>query len=138
VRCDARWQTTEAHVHGWRGAEPIDLRIVRDERGRWSLDGAVCPAVAGYIDIDLNFTPATNLLPLRRLDLAIGQKVEVRSAWLQWPTGILRPLVQRYERQSTATYHYKADLPGGDPFTGILRVDSFGWAVDYAGLWQAE
>jgi hypothetical protein len=138
VRCDARWQTTEAHVHGWRGAEPVELRVGRDEQGRWRLNGISCPAVAGCLELDLNFTPATNLLPLRRLNLAIGRMAEVRSAWLQWPAGILTPLVQRYRRESATTYHYEADLPGGDTFTGVLQVDPFGWVRDYAGLWQAE
>ena len=31
-----------------------------------------CPIVAGSTDIDLNFSPSTNLLPIRRLGLAIG------------------------------------------------------------------
>jgi hypothetical protein len=137
VRCNPRWQTTEAHVHGWRGAEPVELRIVRDEQGRWSLNGTSCAAVAGCLEIDLNFTPATNLLPLRRLNLEVGQSAEVRSAWLEWPTCILSPLVQRYSRESAAMYHYEADLPGGDKFTSALRVDPVGWVLDYGGLWQA-
>lgn len=138
VRCDARWQATDAHVYGWRGAEPIDLRIVREERGCWSLNGALCLAVADSIDLDLSFTPATNLLPLRRLELAVGHRAEVRAAWLEWPAGRLTPLVQRYARQSTAVYHYEADLPSGEMFTGMLHVDPSGWVLDYAGLWQAE
>jgi hypothetical protein len=138
VRCNARWHTTEAQVHGWRGKEPIELRVVRDEQGHWSLNGTSYPAVAGCLELDLNFTPATNLVPLRRLNLAIGRMAEVRSAWLEWPTGMLRPLVQRYSRESAATYHYEADLPGGDTFTGVLRVDPLSWVLDYAGLWQAE
>jgi hypothetical protein len=138
VRCDAQWRTTGAYVHGWRGAEAIELEIVRDETGRWSCGGATYPAVAGCLDLDLSFTPATNLLPLRRLGLAVGQRTEVRSAWLEWPVGILTPLTQRYERQSGSTYRYEADLPGGDTFAAELRVDPAGWVLDYAGLWQAE
>lgn len=138
VLCNTRWETTEVHVHGWRGAEPIEVRILRDEQGRWSLNAISCPVVAGCLEVDLSFTPATNLLPLRRLNLAIGQRAEVRSAWLEWPACILTPLVQRYRRESAATYRYEADLPGGDRFTSVLRVDQFGWVLDYAGLWQAE
>jgi hypothetical protein len=138
VRCDAGWRTTEAYIHGWRGAESIELLIMHDGVGRWSLNGAVCPAVAGCLDLDLSFTPATNLLPLRRLDLAVDEMTEVRSAWLEWPAGTLTPLVQRYDRRSAATYRYEADLPSSDTFTGVLHVDSFGWVLNYAGLWQAE
>jgi hypothetical protein len=94
--------------------------------------------VTGCIDLDLNFTPTTNLLPLRRLDLAVGQAAEVRSAWLEWPAAVLRPLVQRYVRRSSAEYDYEADLPDADMFVAVLRVDPNGWVLDYGGLWQAE
>lgn len=138
VRCSDQWHTAEAHVRGWRGAEPIDLHIGRDPQSRWSLNHIACPAVTGCMELDLNFTPATNLLPLRRLELAVGLMAEVRSAWLEWPAAVLRPLVQRYTRESVGTYHYEADLPDGDTFAGTLHGDSFGWVLDYPGLWQAE
>ena len=138
VRCDARWRTTDATVDGWCGDRTVALRIRRDDAGQWSLNGAACPAVAGCIDLDLSFTPATNLLPLRRLDLPIGQAAEVRAAWLEWPATALTPLLQRYARRSPTEYDYSADLPDGAKFKGLLRVDLDGWVVDYADLWQAE
>ncbi len=138
VRCDAEWTTTEATVDGWRGTRLVTLRFHRARDGRWTLNGAPCPAVNGCLDLDLNFTPATNLLPLRRLDLAVGQAAEVRSAWLEWPSAAVAPLVQRYVRRSVAEYHYEADLPGAEKFVGVLRVDPSGWVLDYADLWQAE
>jgi hypothetical protein len=138
VRCSAGWQTSEAHIRGWLSARPVQLSISRDDVGRWTLDRVVCPAVAGCVDLDLSFTPATNLLPLRRLGLMVGDTAELRSAWLDWPAGTLAPLVQRYTRHSTTTYGYEADLPGGDRFVAELRVDPDGWVIDYPGLWQAE
>jgi hypothetical protein len=138
VQCRSGWQTSGAHVHGWLGTQPVELSIRRDEAGRWTLNDVGCPAVAGCVDLDLSFTPATNLLPLRRLKLAVGHTAEVRSAWLEWPAGTLAPLVQRYTRQSPATYDYESDLPGGERFTAVLRVDPSGWVIDYPGLWQAE
>jgi hypothetical protein len=138
VRCDAEWQTTEASVNGWSGDRAVELRFLRTHVGGWTLNGMPCPAVAGCVDLDLNFTPATNLLPLRRLKLPVGQSAEVRSAWLEWPGAVLTPLVQRYARRSKTEYDYSADLPGGAQFTATLRVDSSGWVLDYDGLWQAE
>ena len=137
VRCDAAWQTTEGTVHGWRGARSVDLRFLRSPSGAWTLNGVACPAVAGCPDLDLNFTPSTNLLPLRRLDPAVGQVAEVRSAWLEWPAAVLKVLVQRYTRRSLTEYDYGADLPGGDKFTGVLLVEPGGWVLEYAGLWKA-
>jgi hypothetical protein len=138
VRCDAEWRTTEAAVDGWRGAREVQLQVRRGHDGDWTMNGVRCPAVAGCVDLDLSFTPATNLLPLRRLNLSVGQAAEVRSAWLDWPAVALTPLVQRYARRSAAEYDYEADLPGAARFVGVLRVDPHGWVLDYAGLWQAE
>ncbi|HEV8454615.1 MAG TPA: putative glycolipid-binding domain-containing protein [Gemmatimonadales bacterium] len=138
VRCDTEWRTTEATVDGWCGARTVELRVRRDHTGSWTLNGVPCPAVAGCIDLDLSFTPATNLLPLRRLDLAVDQAAEVRSAWLEWPAAVLTPLIQRYARRSVSEYDYEADLPGTAKFVGVLRVEPGGWVLDYAALWQAE
>ncbi len=62
--------------------------------------------MTGCIDIDLGFTPATNVLPIRRLDLAPGQDGRVRSAWLSWPERRLQPLEQGYRRIGASTYAY--------------------------------
>jgi uncharacterized protein len=138
VCCDTEWVTTEATVDGWCGARTVDLQVRRAPTGSWTLNGVPCPAVAGCIDLDLSFTPATNLLPLRRLDLAVGQAAEVRSAWLEWPAVVLTPLTQRYARRSATEYDYEADLPGTAKFVGVLRVEPGGLVLDYAALWQAE
>jgi hypothetical protein len=138
VRCDAEWRSTQATVDGWCSARTVELRVLRARAGGWTLNGVPCPAVAGCVDLDLSFTPATNLLPLRRLDLAVGQAAEVRSAWLEWPAAVLTPLIQRYARRSVTEYDYEADLPGTAKFVGVLRVEPRGWVLDYAELWQAE
>jgi uncharacterized protein len=138
IHTDREWETTDGRVRGWCGPESIDLRFRRDSVGTWTLNDVPCPAVQGCIDLDLSFTPATNLLPLRRLSLGVGQSAEVRSAWLEWPEVRLTPLVQRYARRSETEYDYESDLPGAEPFRGVLRVQPEGWVLDYAGLWQAE
>ena len=138
VRCDGSWHTVDATVHGWRGFEAVDLRLRRDQAGEWTLNEVPCPQVSGCPDLDLSFTPATNLLPLRRLDLAAGQAAEVRSAWLEWPDIRLTPLVQRYACRAPGVYDYESDLPGAAPFRGRLRTQPAGWVLDYAGLWRAE
>jgi hypothetical protein len=42
-------------------------------------NGAAVSAVEGCIDIDLKYSPSTNLLPIRRLNLAIGESAEVTT-----------------------------------------------------------
>jgi hypothetical protein len=138
VHLDRDWKTTDARVWGWRGPKAIELRLHRDDAGTWTMNGAACPGVEGCVDLDLSFTPATNLLPLRRLSLQVGQAAEVRSAWLEWPEVRLTPLVQRYARVSETGYDYESDLPGGELFRTTLRVQREGWVLDYGGLWLVE
>ena len=53
--------------------------------GHWWQNEVEQPQVAGCIDIDLNFSPSTNLLPIRRCNLAVGEAVAVNAAWLRFP-----------------------------------------------------
>jgi hypothetical protein len=138
VHANADWTTAEGRVWGWHGRNAIELRLDRDDEGAWTMNGAACAAVAGCVDLDLSFTPATNLLPLRRLSLRVGQSAEVRSAWLEWPEVRLTPLVQRYARRTETEYDYESDLPGGELFRTVLLVQPQGWVLDYGGLWRAE
>jgi hypothetical protein len=89
----------------------------------------------GCTDADLNFSPSTNLLPIRRLDLAVGQAAEVRAAWLRFPGFELEPLSQLYRRLDKTTYHYES---AGGQFMAELKVNRAGFVVDYGGLWLAE
>lgn len=135
VTCGPDWVTTRALVKGHSGRGAIEANVVRSGTGRWTLNGAEVPSVAGCTDVDLAFTPATNLLSLRRLDLAVGHEAEVVAAWVTFPEFSLIPLRQRYRRISQTSYDYVApDLP----FAGMLTVSPEGFVQDYAGLWRAD
>ena len=134
VRCNAAWETQVAGVSGWVEDTPIDLTIIADAERRWLINGVEWPAVAGCIDLDLEFSGSTNLLPLRRLKLAIGQTAPVRSAWLRFPSFALEPLEQTYQRTSETSYHYQA----GNWFTTDLQVNPIGLVTNYPPLWQIE
>ena len=71
--------------------------------GVWRLDGRQRPEVAGCIDLDLNFSPSTNLLPIRRLELPVGGEARIRAAWLRFPAFSLEPLEQVYRRLGDRT-----------------------------------
>jgi hypothetical protein len=135
VVCDAAWLTASATVEGWAGSEPVALEITADAERRWRLGGQAQPQVEGCIDVDLGFTPATNLLALRRLDLPVGAAAEARSAWLDFPGFTMEPLPQTYRRTSGTTYAYESD---GGAFSAELRVNEAGFVVHYPGLWEEE
>jgi hypothetical protein len=135
VDCDTSWVTRRCSLRGYIGATPVSLDVRRDANGTWKVNGADAPALEGCIDVDLGFTPATNLLPIRRLGLDVGQRAAVRAAWIRFPEFTAEVLDQVYTRQSPDRYLYES---GGGVFRRELRVDAFGCVVDYPGLWRTE
>jgi uncharacterized protein len=137
IECDPDWRTRSALVEGEAGGEAIRFALAADGAGHWKRDGSPLPALAGALDVDLGFTPATNTLPIRRLGLAVGDSAPVRSAWLRSPELRLEPLEQTYTRDAAQTFSYRA-LVDGEPFTARLDTDQFGRVVRYEGLWELE
>lgn len=133
--CDSAWRTLSGEVSGWVGSERIAVEVLSDSAGGWRLNGEAVAEVEGCQDLDLNFSPSTNLLPIRRLNLAVGQEARVRAAWLRFPSFRLEPLEQVYRRTGEDTYRYES---AGGSFTAELRVDVAGFPLEYAGIWVAE
>jgi hypothetical protein len=135
VTCNDAWWTTAASVAGVSGDLEIDLRVAVDAARRWRVNGAEYPDVEGCIDIDLEFTPSTNLLPIRRLGLAIGEEATVRVAWLSFPSLNFETVPQVYRRERERTYRFESS---GGAFVRLLEVNAAGFVTSYPGLWQAE
>ncbi|HET7233018.1 MAG TPA: putative glycolipid-binding domain-containing protein [Longimicrobium sp.] len=134
IACDAEWKTRSATVRGWVGGDEIGVAIEADG-GRWRLNGEECPQVEGCTDVDLNFSPSTNLLPIRRLSLAVGEQAEVRAAWLRFPGFTLEPLPQVYHRLSEETYRYES---GGGAFVREVTVNAAGFVTRYPDFFAPE
>jgi hypothetical protein len=134
IHADAAWRTRAGAVRGWVGRRPVDVRIARTPAGRWMVDGDVVPGVDGCVDLDLGFTPATNVLQLRRVALEVGQSAAVPVAWLDVPPGPLQLIDQRYERRTAQTYWYESPRFA---YAALLRVGAAGFVEDYPDLWQA-
>jgi hypothetical protein len=134
IRVDARWHTRQATVTGWAGAAAVDIDIVNDADG-WRCNGAPVVAVAGCLDIDLGFSPSTNILPIRRLGLSVGAAAPVAAAWLRFPELDLVRLDQTYTRLGPDTWLYES---AGGAFRRTLTVDAAGMVIDYPGLWTVR
>jgi hypothetical protein len=122
-------------VAGWVGNEAIEIELAVDAARRWRLNGTECPVIEGCIDLDLGFSPSTNLLPIRRLALAIGEEAEAQAAWLGFPSFTLEPLEQCYYRIDVATYRYES---AGGRFITELQVNAAGFVTHYPNFWQIE
>ena len=135
VECESDWTTRAARVRGYIGRRCIDLEIRRSDAGSWTLNGSPQSSVVGCTDIDLSFTPATNILALRRERLRPKVAKEVLAAWLKFPQLSLAILQQTYTRLPPDRFRYTSN---NGRFRAILRVRPSGLVSRYPGLWRAE
>jgi hypothetical protein len=122
-------------VTGWVGDTTVEIELTVDAAQQWRLNGEHVPFVTGCLDLDLNFSPSTNLLPIRRLALEVGQSAGVKAAWLRFPSFTLKPLEQVYRRTAVATYRYES---AGGAFVRELTVNADGFVTDYPDFWLLE
>lgn len=135
IDCDLRWMTRRCAIRGHVGEQRVSLDVVRSSTGVWSIGGTEATALEGCDDIDLGFSPSTNLLPIRRLALPVGAHSVVRAAWIRFPELTAEVLVQTYTHLSADRYVYES---AGGTFRRELQVDAFGCVIDYPGIWRAE
>jgi uncharacterized protein len=135
VTSDLAWRSQRGEVRGWLGPQAVAIDVARTVGGTWTQGGAVVPGLERCLDLDYGFSPATNILQLRRCDLAVGQAADVPVAWLD-PTGsgTLELLPQRYERRTATTTWY--DAPSV-PYAALLELAPSGFVRLYPGLWEA-
>ena len=135
ITCGKAWQTQQVLVSGWMGHKTVEQEIVADETSRWWLNGEEVHAVQGCIDIDLNFSPVTNILPIRRCNLAVGEDAIVNAAWLRFPSFELEPLDQVYKRTGRLRYLYTS---ASGSYMAELTVNEHGFVTDYPDLWHVS
>ena len=134
IECAEDWRTLSASISGHIGVNRSDfqIKIMGDS---WFVNGEDHPKVKGCIDIDIGFSPSTNLLPIRRLSLEKGESAQVKAAWLQFPSMKLTPLVQIYTRKTDTQYRYKSSESG---FVCTIETNHDGFVTSYPGFWHAE
>jgi hypothetical protein len=135
IECDAAWRTRRLRLAGHLGGVPAALDLTRSDQDAWQADGRPIAALQGCVDVDLGFSPSTNLLPIRRLGLRVGEHASARAAWVRFPTLTLEVLEQVYTRLGPATYRYES---AGGTFRRDLTVNEEGLVMEYPGLWRAE
>jgi hypothetical protein len=136
VRCDLHWHAQWGTVRGWVGDSAVDVSIARDAHGHWKLNDEAVPDLSHCVDLDLGFTPATNLLQLRRLNLAQGEGADAPAAWLDVEGGGgLSELMQRYQRTGDGSYAYVSKR---FDYAETLGVNGDCFVHDYPRLWVAQ
>lgn len=108
------------------------LHLLASGDGTWTdVDERRIPALDGAIDVDIAWSPLTNMLPVRRLDLHIGEEREIAVAYIALPSLEVRPMTQRYTRLDASTIRYVSQ---DGAFTRDIAIDQDGMVVEYPGL----
>jgi hypothetical protein len=77
--------------------------------------------------------PATNTLPIRRLDPPLGAGADIKVAYILAPELSLRAGPQRYTRIGDGLWRFNGlDIN----FTADISVDPEGFVINYPGLFR--
>lgn len=133
VQTDGHFRTREVRLH-YIGGPALHVRA--DGRGHWrdAMNDAPIPELDGCLDVDIGATPATNTLPIKRLDLQEGESRNVLAAYVPLPgqiDGAFLPCraEQRYTCLVAARrYRYEGLFRG---FAAELDIDANGLVIDY-------
>src|ERR1700730_5688051 len=131
IEVDGAWRTRKVEVELEDGGQRR-LSLTVDGEGNWSHDGQRLEQVAGCIDVDLEWSPSTNTLPIRRLALAPGDTKTVAAVWVRFPSLEVQRIEQSYERLADRRYRYRSGR-----FTADLAVDEDGIVLQYGVNWKA-
>jgi uncharacterized protein len=131
VDVDEQWRTRDVEIDLETLAAASHLHLMADGNGTWRRDGEIMADLAGCLDVDLGITPATNTLPIRRLDLQPGEGADIMAAWVRFPDLHIQRQQQHYDRLTDDRYRYQS----GD-FTAELAIDPDGIVQDYASAWK--
>jgi hypothetical protein len=131
IEVDAGWRTRKVEVELEDGGQRR-LSLTVDGEGNWSQDGQHLEQVGGCIDVDLEWSPSTNTLPIRRLAMAPGDTKTVAAAWVRFPSLEVQRIEQSYERLAERRYRYRSGR-----FTADLAVDKDGLVLQYGVNWKA-
>lgn len=119
------WVTRRLRVEV-AGVGTLELR--HDGKGTWS--GA--QGLDGVVDVDLAYSPLTNVMPVRRHALhAEPGAVDLELAWVSLPDLKVHRSAQRYEHLEPGRVRFSS----GD-FSADLELDEHGLVVRYPGLAQ--
>lgn len=130
IVCDKNWHVREVSIQ--ENTSDRRLGIYTDGQGHWKdVDGKEIKSIQGCIDVDFRATPFSNTLPIRRLQLAVGEIATIEVAYINAPDLALSKERQIYTRISQ--YEWKFEQPSAD-FEAIITVDDNGLVVKYPGL----
>jgi uncharacterized protein len=134
VVCDEQGLTNAVVVDAVGGLGEHHIALAVDAQRRWYWNGKELPECSGFSDVDLGFSPATNSLPIRRLNMKPGESQTLSMAWVRFPEFDVIPFPQRYTRLDSHRYQYESLI---SDFKAELVVDELGIVQQYDKYWKA-
>ena len=146
-----RRMTLTATGDGWARSLVLDRSTAGVWTGEQSADGLEPPTVqtsaptdavepadlpADVLDVDVQWSPVTNLMPVRRLGLdRAGSAGTFTMAWVSVPSLAVTLDEQRYTLLGVDEGDVCARFESGDGFfAAVIRCDADGVALDYPGI----
>jgi len=135
IELDEHWHTRSAHVQGWSHAGQRDLLLQSEDEAVWWLDGSHLPELDGCWDVDLESSSCTNMIPVHRLALDVGQRVEAPAVYVRALGLDVERLEQQYMRIDDDGVHQRFDyLSPAFDFECVLTYDEAGLVLEYPGI----
>lgn len=135
IAVDDAWTTTTVRATSLTAAGTREVRLIRDSRGGWSVDGTPAPELDGCVDVDFASSAMTNMLPVHRIDFILGESVDVPAAFVRAEDLGVQRLEQRYTLTSvsaeTVNFHYESST---FDFVCELDYDAAGFVLSYPGI----
>lgn len=132
---DDSWRLRDADLVLATGHCTRSLRLQTDGGGHWrDGDGRTVGELDGCVDIDIWPTPFTNTFPIRREQMATGERRAFRMAWIFGPDLTFQAQAQAYTRMADRLYLF--ETLDGSGFRAQLPVDDDGIVLDYPGLFR--
>ncbi|MEJ8640880.1 putative glycolipid-binding domain-containing protein [Streptomyces sp. MS1.HAVA.3] len=120
-------------VESATSAKELDLR---NDAGRWTVDGAYRPDLDGALDCDLGLCPLTNTMPVLRHGLHQGPGTEPHHflmAWVSVPDLAVSANRQTYTHLARAEHGARIRYESGD-FLADVEFDDDGLVLAYPSL----
>jgi hypothetical protein len=129
------WHTRNARVSGLSTSGACDRTLQSNGHGRWWIDGERAPNLDGCRDVDLESSTFTNALPVKRLELGVGEEADAPAVYVRSVGLRVARLEQRYVRleDDAGRERYRYAAPAFD-FECELLYDKAGLLLDYPGI----
>jgi uncharacterized protein len=131
VLVDRTFKTRSLAVEKTSGGKSANIKVDFLD-GIWLVDGQERTDLRQCSDVDIEASPVTNTIPIRRNHLKVGQRVDLTASWVRFPSLDVTSLKQSYERLGPRKYLYQS----ASGFTAEIEVDNFGLVTRYGGIWE--